>query len=136
MSVENARLAYPLLVQITRELGQLLKDRKPAVWISYDEFCGRCKEVGLKETPRTIVSKVLKPVQAACLEHGKPDLSALIIQKPRARSDFGNLLRPSDSWWEPYIERGDVAEAGDVDFWFVRFKEARDHEDWPEAPFF
>lgn len=135
MSVENARLAYPLLVQIARDLSQLVADRKPAIWISYDDFCNRCKDVGIKETPRTVVSKVLKPVQAACLEHEKPDLSALIIQKPKARSDFGNLLRPSDTWWEPYVERGQTT-TGDVDFWFTRFKEARDHEEWPEAPFF
>ena len=134
MSVENARLAYPLLVQIARELVQLIKDRKPAVWYSYDDFCARCKEAGLKETPRTVATKLLKPIQAVCLEHEKPDLSALIIAKPKARSDFGNLLRPTDAWWEPYATRGE-STAGDVDFWFVRFKEARDHP-WEEAPFF
>ncbi len=135
MSVENARLAYPLLVRVALELAQDVKDRKPIGWISYDDFCARCRDVGLKETPRTIVSRVLKPLQVACIENGKPDLSALIIQKPKARSDFGNLLRPSDAWWEPYVSRGE-AEAGDVDFWFIRFREARDYEEWPEAPFF
>ena len=101
MSVENARLAYPLLVRIASELVQAIKDRKPASWYSYDDFCNRCKEAGLKETPRTVATKLLKPIQALCIEHEKPDLSALIISKPKARSDFGNLLRPTDAWWEP-----------------------------------
>ena len=135
MSVENARLAYPLMVQIARDLAQLVKDRRPAIWVSYDDFCNRCRDVGLKETPRTIVSRVLKPLQAACLQHSHPDLSALIIQKPKARSDFGHLLRPSDGWWDPYVESGQTT-AGDVDFWFIRFREARDFENWPETPFF
>jgi hypothetical protein len=64
-----------------------------------------------------------------------PDLSALIIQKPKARSDFGNLLRPSDGWWEVYVVRGE-ATVGDVKFWFERFKAARDYDAWPVAPFF
>ncbi len=136
MSVENARLAYPILVRIARELGQAARDRKPVTWVSYDEFCNRCREVGLKETPRTISTKVLKPIQQACLENGRPDLAALVITKPKARTDFGTLLRPVDAWWEPYIERGDATTPGDVDFWFARYREARDHADWPEAPFF
>jgi hypothetical protein len=135
MSLENARLAYPILVRLARELSQAARERRAPVWISYDDFCNRCKDVGIKETPRTIVTKLLKPLQAACLEHEKPDLSALIIQKPKARSDFGDLLRPSDGWWEPYIARGEVA-AVSVPFWFKHFQEARDYPDWPEAPFF
>lgn len=135
MSLENARAAYPILVRLARDLSRAIRDHRPVVWISYDDFCNQCKEVGIKETPRTIASKLLKPLQAACLEHSMPDLSALIIQKPKARSDFGNLLRPSDGWWEPYIARGE-ATAGDVNFWFGRYKEARDYADWPEAPFF
>ena len=62
------------------------------------------RKSGVKETPRTIATKLLKPLQAACLEHNLPDLSALVIQKPKARSDFGNLLRPADGWWEPYVD--------------------------------
>jgi hypothetical protein len=135
MSVENARLAYPILVRLARELAHAARERRPAVWISYDDFCNRCKEIGIKETPRTIVTKLLKPLQAACLEHNKPDLSALVIQKPKARSDFGDLLRPSDGWWEPYITRGEVG-AVSVPFWFKHFQAARDYPDWPEAPFF
>ena len=105
------------------------------VWVTYDDLCRRCsEEVGIKETPRTIVARRLKPIQAACLEHELPDLSALIIQKPK-RGDFGDLLRPSTAWWEPYVERGE-AEAGDVQFWFDRFRAARDYDDWPEDPFF
>src|SRR5690242_2291179 len=107
MSLDNARAAYPILVRLARELSQAVKERRSVVWISYDDFCNLCKEVGIKETPRTIAAKLLKPLQAACLEHGLPDLSALIIQKPRSRSDLGlDLLRPSDGWWEPYIARG------------------------------
>ena len=135
MSVENLRAVYPLIVQLARDLSLAAKERRTAVWVSYDDFCQRCKEVGVKETPRTIATKLLKPLQAACLEKNLPDLSALIIQKPKARSDFGNLLRPADSWWEAYVTRGETT-VGDVNFWFKHFQEARDYSDWPEAPFF
>ena len=104
MSLESVRAVYPILVQLARDLSQAARDRRAAVWVSYDDFCQRCKDVGVKETPRTIATKLLKPLQAACLEHNLPDLSALIIQKPKARSDFGNLIRPSDGWWEPYVD--------------------------------
>jgi hypothetical protein len=134
MSLENARSAYPILVRLARDLSQAVRERRTVVWVSYDDFCQSCKDVGIKETPRTIATKLLKPLQAACLEHGMPDLSAIVIQKPKARSDFGNLLRPSDGWWESYVSRGE-ATAGDVKFWFDQFKLARDH-DWPEEPFF
>ena len=135
MSLENARAAYPVLVQIARDLAESARDKRQVVWVSYDDFCARVKDVGVKETPRTIAAKLLKPLQGACLEHNLPDLSALIIQKPKARTDFGNLLRPADSWWEAYVTRGEAA-AGDVGFWFSAFKAARDYENWPEAPFF
>ncbi len=108
MSLESARAVYPILVQLARDLSQAARDRRTAVWVSYDDFCQRCKDVGIKETPRTIATKLLKPLQTACLEKNLPDLSALIIQKPKARSDFGNLLRPSDGWWEPYVTRGET----------------------------
>jgi hypothetical protein len=135
MSLESVRAVYPILVQIARDLSQVARDKRPAVWVSYDDFCQRCKDVGVKETPRTIATKLLKPIQAACLEQNLPDLSALIIQKPKARSDFGNLLRPSDAWWEPYVARGE-SEVGNVQFWFRQFQAARDYADWPEVPFF
>lgn len=135
MSLDNARAAYPILVQIARELSLAARDKRTAVWVSYDDFCTRCKDQGIKETPRTIATKLLKPLQAACLEHNLPDLSALIIQKPKARSDFGNLLRPADGWWEPYVTRGETT-TGDVNFWFGAFRNARDYDAWPEAPFF
>ena len=135
MSLENARAAYPILVQLARDLSRAVRERRGITWVSYDDFCNRCREVGIKETPRTIVAKLLKPIQAACLEHNLPDLSALIIQKPKSRSDFGNLLRPSDGWWEPYVARDGVAVC-DVKFWFEKFKAARDYPEWPETPFF
>ena len=135
MSLDSARAVYPILVRLARDLSQAVRDRRPPVWISYDDFCQRCKEVGVKETPRTIATKLLKPLQAACLENGMPDLSALIIQKPKARSDFGNLIRPSDGWWEIYVSRGE-ATVGDVAFWFKHFQAARDYPEWPETPFF
>ena len=135
MSVESIRAVYPILVQLARDLSQAAKDRRTAVWISYDDFCQRCKEAGVKETPRTIATKLLKPLQTECLNKNLPDLSALIIQKPKARSDFGNLIRPSDGWWEPYVTRGEAA-VGDVQFWFRQFQAARDYADWPDAPFF
>jgi hypothetical protein len=135
MSLESVRAVYPLLVQIARDLSLAAKEKRTTIWVSYDDLCQRCKEVGVKETPRTIATKLLKPLQAACLEHNHPDLSSLIIQKPKARSDFGNLIRPSDGWWEPYVTRGETT-AGDVQFWFKQFQSARDYADWPEAPFF
>ena len=135
MSLDSVRAAYPILVQIARDLSQAAKDRRTAIWVSYDDFCQRCRDVGVKETPRTIATKLLKPLQSACLEKGLPDLSALIIQKPKARSDFGNLIRPSDGWWEPYVVKGE-ATVGEVEFWFRQYQAARDYADWPEAPFF
>jgi hypothetical protein len=135
MSLEDARAVYPILVHLARDLAHAMRERRPVVWVSYDDLCARCREVGVKETPRTVLTKLLRPIQAACLEHNLPDLSALIIQKPKARSDFGNLLRPSDGWWEPYVARGEAA-VGDVPFWYQRYKAARDYADWPEAPFF
>src|SRR5262249_28911839 len=135
MSHEAVRAVYPILVQLARDLAQANREKRTAVWVSYDDLCHRCKEVGVKETPRTIATKLLKPLQMACLEHGLPDLSALIIQKPKARSDFGNLIRPSDGWWEPYVARGETT-VGEVPFWFQHFRAARDYPDWPEAPFF
>jgi hypothetical protein len=135
MSLENARAAYPILLSIARELSQAAHERRTARWVSYDDFCQRCKEVGVKETPRTIASKLLKPLQAVCLERNLPDLSALIIQKPKSRSDFGDLIRPSDGWWEPYVARGETT-TGNVAFWFKHYQAARDYADWPETPFF
>lgn len=134
MSLENARAAYPILVQLARGFSLAVRERRPIVWVSYDDFCMACRDVGIKETPRTIAAKLLKPLQAVCLENELPDLSALIVQKPKPRADFGNLYRPTDGWWEPYIARGNAA-VGDVKFWFEQFKAARDYE-WPEAPFF
>lgn len=135
MSIENARAVYPILVQVARDLALANQEGRSGYWVTYEDFCQRCKEVGVKETPRTVSAKLLKPIQALCLEHEKPDLSALIIQKPRARADAGDLLRPSDGWWETYVERGDAA-VGDVRFWFIQFRAARDYEEWPESPFF
>ena len=135
MSLENARAIYPIMAQLARDLSLASKERRPAVWVSYDDLCLRCKEVGLKETPRTIVAKLLKPLQAACLDKKLPDLSALIIQKPKARGDFGNLIRPADGWWEPYVA-SNMTTVGEVQFWFKEFQLARDYADWPaEVPF-
>lgn len=135
MSIENARLVYPVLVRAARELSRCVRERKSVNWMSYDDFCRVAKEMGLKESPRTIASKLLRPLQAACLEHQLPDLSAIVIQKPKSRGDFGSLIRPGDLWWEPYAARGE-AVVGDIKFWFERYKAARDYEAWPEAPFF
>ncbi len=62
-----------------------------------------------------------------------PTSSALIIQKPKARSDFGNLLRPSDGWWELYVERGETA-VGDVPFWFKHFQAPATTPTGPRPP--
>ena len=67
--------AHPLLVAIARELSEAARDKRTAVWVSYDDFCAKCKDVGIKETPRTIATKLLKLLQAACVEHNMPDLS-------------------------------------------------------------
>jgi len=135
MSLDSARVAYPILVQIAGELAAAARERRPTNWVSYDDFCQRCKDVGIKETPRTVAAKLLKPLQVACIENDRPDLSALIISKPPSRKDLGNLLRPTDAWWEAYVTRGETT-VGEVGFWFERFKAARDYTDWPEAPFF
>lgn len=135
MSLENARAVYPIMVQLAHDMSQAAKDRRPAVWVSYDDLCARCKEVGIKETPRTIATKLLKPLQSFCLEKAMPDLSALIIQKSKSRGDFGDLIRPADIWWEPYTAQ-DISPVGNVAFWFKEFQNARDYADWPAEPFF
>lgn len=133
MSLDSARAVYPLLVNLAKDLSLAAKEKRMVVWVSYDDLCQRCKQVGVNETPRTISTKVLKPLQAICLEQGLPDLSALIITKPKSRIDSGNLLRPADAWWEPYIAKEEAA-LGDVSFWFKRFQAARDFDAWPEVP--
>jgi hypothetical protein len=135
MSLDNARAAYPILVRLARDLSLAAREKRQVAWTNYDDFCTLVKDVGVKETPRTILAKLLKPLQAACLENNYPDLSSLIIMKPKARSDFGNLLRPADGWWEPYVAKGE-STVGDINFWFAAFRNARDYENWPEAPFF
>ena len=136
MNPDDARAIYPLLVRMARDLSQAIQGGQSGVWITYDDLCRRCQqELEIKESPRTIHARRLKPIQAACLERDLPDLSAIVIQKPRERSDSGDLLRPSNAWWDPYVERGE-SEAGDVTFWFARYRAARDYNDWPEEPFF
>ena len=135
MSLDDARPVYALLVRIAKELAESARAGKRGDWITYDDLCRRCgEELGMKESPRTVFTKRLKPIQAACVEGGMPDLSALIIQKPK-RSDSGELLRPSAAWWEIYVTREET-ESEDVRFWFDRYKTARDHEAWPDEPFF
>jgi len=135
MSLENARAIYPILIQAARDLSDSAKERRNTSWLSYDDLCLRCKELGINETPRTVLARLLKPLQMACLENGLPDLSALVIQKPKSRNEFGFHLRTSDGWWTPYVEKGE-ATAGDVVFWFRQYQAARDYADWPETPFF
>lgn len=136
MSVENARAVYPILVRLAGELSAAIKQGRSGLWITYDDFCKRCAdEIGLKETPRTVVLRVLRPIQTLCLDNSMPDLSALIVQKPRGRGGNDALYRPSDGWWEPYVVKGE-STAGDVPFWFSKYRAARDFESWPEAPFF
>ena len=135
MSIENARLVYPLLVRIARELAAAARERRPVPWVTYDEFCLRCQELGMKETPRTIMARVLRPLQNSCIENSQPDLASLVIMKPKSRSDSGVLIKPAEIWWEPYVTKGET-ETGNIDFWFGRYKQARDHEAWPETPFF
>ena len=112
MDQPNERVSYKncTALQLARRMGRR-PGRSPC-------YAGRCE-----------------PLQTACLEHSLPDLSALIIQKPKARSDFGNLLRPSDGWWDLYVTRGETT-VGDVAFWFKHFQAARDYSAWPETPFF
>ena len=81
MSLDNARAAYPILVNLARELSEAAKERRTARWISYDEFCQMCKDVGVKETPRTIAAKLLKPLQAACIEKQLPDFGYYPLSK-------------------------------------------------------
>ncbi|WP_169980030.1 hypothetical protein [Tautonia rosea] len=134
MVLDDARPVYPLLVKIARELAEDARNGRRGGWITYDDLCRRCgEELSIKESPRTVFARRLKPIQAACLEHDKPDLAALVIQKPK-RSDSGELLRPSAIWWEIYVTRSE-AESEDVRFWFERYRTARDF-DWPDEPFF
>jgi hypothetical protein len=135
MSIENARLAYPVLVRVAKEQSRAVRERRGNTWLTYDDLCRLLTEVGMNETPRTVVPKVLRDLQAACIEKGMPDLTSLVIQKPRNRADSGDLVRPSDAWWAAYVERGEAA-AGDVGFWFGHYRAARDYAEWPEAPFF
>lgn len=135
MSLENARVAYPILVKLANELSQAVREGRPAAWITYDDFCMKCKDAGIKETPRTIATKLLKPLQAVCLEHSMPDISALVIQKPKPRADFGDFHRPGDGWWDIYVERGE-ANGVNVNFWFKHYQTARDFAEWPEEVFF
>lgn len=136
MSIESARLIYPILVRLARESSQAAQGKLTLPWTTYEDLCLKCKDVGVKETARTIATKLLKPIQLACLDANHPDLTSLVIQKPKARGDVGNLIRPSDGWWEIYVQRGEISAAGDVPFWFERYRKARDYQDWPEAPFF
>jgi hypothetical protein len=136
MSLENARTVYPILIRLARELSAAIKQGRSGQWITYEEFCRRCtEEAGMKETPRTVVMRVLRPLQVVCIEHELPDLSSLIVQKPKGRGGSDGPFRPSDGWWEPYVAKGEAA-IGDIPFWFGRYKAARDFEQWPEAPFF
>ena len=136
MSLDSARAVYPILVQLARDLSQaaqraadgrlgLVRRLLPALQGS------RASRKRPAPSPPSCSSRSRPPASRTSL----PDLSALIIQKPKARSDFGNLIRPSDGWWEPYVARGE-ATVGDVQFWFRQFQAARDYADWPEAPFF
>lgn len=136
MSLESARLIYPILVRLANESAQAAHTKQTLPWTTYEDLCAKCKDAGVKETPRTVAAKLLKPIQAACLDAGHPDITSLIIQKPKARGDSGNLIRPADSWWEAYVERGEISALGDVPFWFDRYRKARDFKNWPEAPFF
>ena len=49
MSLDNARAAYPILIQIARDLAKAARDKTTAVWVSYDDFCAKCKDVGVKD---------------------------------------------------------------------------------------
>ncbi len=134
MTLDDARPVYPLLARMARELADAARSGRRGGWITYDDLCRRCgEELNIKESPRTVFARRLRPIQAACLEHGHPDLASLVIQKPK-RGDVGELLRPSAAWWEIYVSRGE-AESEDVRFWFERYRTARDH-DWPDEPFF
>lgn len=132
MSLETARAVYPILVRVARDLSLAVQERRTPAWVSYDDLCNLVKEVGIKETPRTVLNKVLKPVQAVCLENGLPDLSAVVIQKPKARTDSGNLVKPADGWWEVYVVK-EQTTTGDIPFWWKQFQTARDYAEWPEA---
>ena len=125
----NATATYKLLVVMAQELSENIREKKPARWISHGDLVRALKDVGLRETDRTIITKVLKPIQLACIEANLPDLSAIIVKK--TRGDFGSLISPASSWWDPYVERA-VCEANNIGFWFVEFRRARDFTAWPE----
>ena len=120
MSLENARAVYPLLVNLAKDLSQASRetpDRSSGSPTTTSAPAARrsasTRRPG-RSRPRS--SSRSRP---SCLEKGLPDLSALIIQKPKARTDSGNLLRPTDGWWEPYVAKSETT-VGNVGFWFKR----------------
>ena len=131
MSLDNARATYPILVATAKQLSETIREKRPARWVSHEDFVKTLKIAGIKENNRTVANKILKPIQAACLEAGLPDLSSLIVKK--AKGDFGPLIGPAPGWWDLYVEKG-VCPEGDTSFWFAEFKRARDFADWPDQP--
>lgn len=127
VAIDNARAAYPILARLAKTLSKAVKDHKPVIWLTHDDLVRILREKDLKETHRTLNAKLLPKIQAECLKIGLPDLSAIVIKKPKG--DLGNLIGPSDTWWAAYSPT-----VKGIDFWFAKYREARDH-DWPDVPF-
>ena len=126
-TADSARLAYPVMVEVAKTLSLSMRERKQTVWVTHEDLVRALKDLGIKETARTVTTKLLKPLQQECIAAGVPDLSALIVRK--AKGDFGDLLKPAPGWWEAYEAVG-LCKGEDVGFWFNKYKEARDHA-WP-----
>lgn len=137
----GVRVVYPVLVDIARDLSYRMRTRHGGLgaageirWVTTEELLGLLKPTELKESTRSLWTRVLAPLQTLCLQHSLPDLSAIIIMKTRAKVDTGDLLRPGDSWWDVYIRAG-LCQKIDIPFWFNKFRLARDYA-WPaELPF-
>ena len=99
-----------------------------------EDLISLLKHTELKESPRSVWVQILAPLQAQCVQHTLPDLSALIILKPRARVDTGMLLKPADAWWNVYIKAG-LCKPADIPFWFGKFRAARDYQWSNVSPF-
>ena len=106
MSLENARAVYPIMVQLARDLSQRRQGTSP-------------RRLGHLRRP-------LRPLQGSGGEGDPADdrrqapqaapgrsASSKGTARPlrphhpeaQARGDFGDLLRPTDGWWEPYVAK-------------------------------
>lgn len=130
LQVDKARAAFPVLVAAAGRLSANNRDRLTGVWYTHEDLVKSLKDAGIKENARSVIPKILKPLQVACLEAGLPDLSSVVVK--RSKGDVGALIQPAPGWWDPYVDAR-MCVAGDVPFWFAQYRQARDYSAWPET---